>query len=107
MSPALTNGMQITCKLICKQVLILQRLPRPSTEQQGGTLTQTLANSSHRIIATRCPPPTHPHPQLGPRQELEARAGQAGRWAVGTAEQAVSQDYLLCFGAELSGSRWG
>lgn len=45
--------------------------------------------------------------QLGPGEKLSAGAQQAGRQAVGTAEQAVSCDYLLCSGAELSGSRWG
>lgn len=44
--------------------------------------------------------------QLGHWEELST-AQQAGRQAVSTAEQAVSCDYLLCFGAELSGSRWG
>ena len=45
--------------------------------------------------------------QLGRWEELSAEAQQAGRQAVSTAEQAVSCDYLLRFGAELSGSRWG
>lgn len=59
------------------------------------TLSQTLARG------------LLPHaPEPGPWQELEAGARQAGRRAVGRAEQAVSWDYLLCFGAELSGSRW-
>lgn len=47
------NGMQITCKLIRKPVLILHSLPGPSMEQQDGALTHTLTNSGQRIIATR------------------------------------------------------
>lgn len=47
-------------------------------------------------------PPTSSQPGL-------ARAvgrSSAGRQAVGKAEHTVSCDYLLCFGAEQSGSRW-
>lgn len=78
--------------------LVLHGLRRPSQEQQGGTRTHTLTNSGQRVMATR--------PSAGPVGEAVGRSS-ASRQAVGTAGQAVSCDYLLCFGAELSGSRWG
>lgn len=45
------NGMQNTCTLICRLVLILHGLLRPSLEQQDGTLTQTLTNSGQGVTA--------------------------------------------------------
>lgn len=59
-----------------------------------------LANSGQRIIVT--------HPSAGPLGETVGRSSASRKTgSVGTEEQEVSYDYLLCFGAKLSGSRWG
>lgn len=94
------SDMQNTCKFNMQiNVLILQGLIRHSVMTEWHT--HTLPHSAQ-------PKDSHHMPfswALGRscRQEL---SGQADK-AAGKEEQAVSCDYLLCFGAEWSGSRWG
>lgn len=95
----LMHGMQNTCKLIHKLVLILHGLPRSSMVCRTAHSRKLLKTLAKGLL---------PHAlQMHPWEKLWAEAQQAGGQAVGTVGQAVRCDYLLCFGAELSRGRWG